>query len=85
LAPEEAALADKLAEELADGSFSQLSQLLLNTIGRVLLRQIEELRAAGLEPGAHLFIAHTAPADTDDQIRRFYSESTWPEHGRHAP
>jgi hypothetical protein len=84
LAPEEAALADRLAEEMAGGSFSQLSQLLLNTIGRSLLQQIEELRAAGLEPGDHLFIARATPADGDEQIRRFYAPSSWPEHGPHG-
>lgn len=61
--------------------FSRLTQLLLNTIGRSLLQQIEELRAAGLEPGEHLFTAHVTPADTDAQIRRFYAMSTWPDSG----
>jgi hypothetical protein len=81
LAPEEAQLADELAEAIAGGSFSQLTQLLLGAVGQPILQRIEELRASGLEPGEHLFIARPTPADTNEQMRRFYAASTWPEHG----
>lgn len=66
---------------MAGGSFSHLTQLLLNAVGQPLLQRIEELRASGLEPGEHLFIAHATPADSDEQMRRFYAPSNWPEHG----
>ena len=81
LAPEEAQLADELAEAIAGGSFSQLTQLLLSTVGQSLRQRIEELRAAGLEPGERLFISRMTPADTDEQLRRFYAPSSWPEQG----
>ncbi|HZS86697.1 MAG TPA: hypothetical protein VFE42_04290 [Chloroflexota bacterium] len=81
LAPKEARLADELAEAIAGGSFSQLTQMLLTSVGRPLLCRIEELRASGLEPGEHLFIAHPTPADTDAQVRRFYEPSSWPARG----
>jgi hypothetical protein len=81
LAPEEAQLADELAEAMAGGSFSQLTQWLLNTVGHPLLQRIEELRESGLEPSERLFISHPTPADTDAQIRRFYAPSNWPQQG----
>lgn len=83
LAPEEARLADELAEDLAEGSFSQLTQLFLATIGVSLRRRIHELRESGLDPREQLFVAHPTPPDTDEQIRDFYapSASNWPEHG----
>jgi hypothetical protein len=81
LAPEEARLADALADTIAGGSFSQLTQLLLNTVGQPLLQRIEELRESGLEPSKHLFISRPTPADTDEQTRRFYAPSSWPEQG----
>lgn len=81
LAPKEAQLADDLAEAITGGSFSQLTQLLLNAVGQPLLHRIEELRASGLEPGEHLFIARPTPADTDEQAQRFYAPSSWPAQG----
>jgi hypothetical protein len=81
LAPKEAQLADDLAEAIAGGSFSQLTQMLLTSVGQPLLHRIEELRASGLEPGEHLFIVRSTPADTDAQLRRFYAPSNWPSQG----
>ena len=75
LAPEEAQLADELAEAIAGGSFSQLTQLLLSTVGQSLRQRIEELRAAGLEPSERLFISRMTPADTDEQVHRFYQSA----------
>ena len=85
LAPEEARLADRLAEEMAGGSFSQLTQLLLNTIGYALLQRVEELRASGLDPHRQLLVAQPTPADTDEQISRFYAPSSWPAQGPGEP
>ena len=81
LAPSEARLADELAGAMAGGSFSQLTKLLLNTMGQALLQRIEELQASGLEPREHLFMSYPTPADTEEQTRRFYASSSWPEQG----
>jgi hypothetical protein len=85
LAPEEARLADRLAEEVAGGSFSHLTQLLLTTVGYALLQRAEELRASGIDPNARLFVTRPTPADTDEQIRRFYAPSGWPDQGPREP
>ena len=50
LAPEEARLADELADDLVEGGFSQLTQLFLATIDVPLRRRIHELRESGLDP-----------------------------------
>ncbi len=46
---------------------------------------IEELRTSGLEPGERLLILHPTPPDTEDQIRRFYAPSSWPDDGPSGP
>lgn len=81
LAPEEARLADELAQAIAGGSFSQLTQMLLETVGQPMRQLVEELRAGGLEPGEHLFILRATPPDTEEQVGRFYAPSSWPEGG----
>lgn len=81
LAPSEARLADELAGAMAGGSFSQLTKLLLNTVGQSMLQRIEELHASGLEPSEHLFLSRPTPADTEEQTRRFYAPSSWPQQG----
>lgn len=78
LGPKDAQLADELAEAVADGSFSQLMQLLLRAVGGPLREQIEELRASGLDPHERLFGSRRTPADSDGQIADFYAPSTWP-------
>jgi len=85
LAPEEARLADELAEAIAGGNFSHLTQMLLSAVGQPMRQLIEELRASGLEPSERLLILHPTPPDTEDQTRRFYAPSSWPEDGPSGP
>ena len=84
LAPDEARLADELAQLLTQGSFTELTRLLLRQFGEPLKRQIDALHECGIEPTEVLMITRVAPADTDEQIRDFYAPSTWPQrdHGR---
>jgi hypothetical protein len=79
LAPSDARLADELAEAVADGSFSQLTQLLLRAVGGPLKQQIDDLRASGLDPHERLFGSRPTPADTDAMIQDFYAPSSWPQ------
>ena len=85
LAPEEARLADELAQALANGSFTELTRLLLRQFGEPLKRQIEALRESGIDPNARLIVRRVTPADTDEQIRDFYAPSTWSEDGPRRP
>lgn len=79
LAPDEAQLADELADYLAGGSFSQLTQLLLRTVGAPLRKHISDLQASGLDPRERLFVWTVTPPDTEAQISHFYEPSRWPE------
>ena len=77
LAPDEARLADELAQALAKGSFTELTRLLLSQFGEPLKRQIQALRDSGIEPSERLMILDAAPPDTDAQICDFYASSRW--------
>lgn len=81
LAPSDAELADELAAYITDGSFSRLIQMLLHTMGLLLRRHIAESQANGVEPRKRDFLRNAAPADTDEQIARFYAPSRWPISG----
>jgi hypothetical protein len=85
LAPDEAKLADDLAQSLAHGSFTELTRMLLRQFGEPLRQQIEALRESGIDPGEHLLITTATPPDSDEQIADFYSPSTWSEHGPDRP
>jgi hypothetical protein len=85
LAPDEARLADDLARDLAHGSFTELTRILLHQFGGPLKRQIEALRASGIDPNERLIALQVTPPDTDEQIREFYAPSTWSEDGPKRP
>ena len=77
LAPDEARLADELAQALTKSSFTELTRLLLRQFGEPLKRQIQALRDSGIEPGERLMIVDAVPPDTDAQIGDFYASSRW--------
>ena len=77
LAPDEARLADELAQAVAKGSFTELTRLLLRQFGEPLKRQVQALRDSGTEPRERLMIVGAVPPDTDAQIGDFYASSRW--------
>jgi hypothetical protein len=85
LAPDEARLADELAETLTRGSFTELTRMLLLRFGEPLKRQIEALRESGIDPNERLMVTNATPPDTDEQIADFYAPSTWSEDGPKRP
>lgn len=82
LAPEEAALADRLAGLLANGSFTELTRHLLQAFGAPVSRRLEELIEAGVDPSERLVLVDTA---TESDAEDFYRASTWPPDGPKGP
>ncbi len=85
LAPNEARLADELAQVLTRGSFTELTRMLLQQFGEPLKRRLDALQESGIDPNEHLMVIRAAPPDTDEQIADFYAPSSWPEHGPTRP
>ena len=85
LAPDEARLADELAQALTRGSFTELTRMLLLRFGEPLKRQIEALQESGIDPSERLMVTNVTPPDTDEQVADFYASSTWSEHGPRRP
>ena len=79
LSPREASLADRLAQSVAGGSFTELVRMFLLRFGDALERRMVELRESGIDPNEVLFVTHPTPPNTDAQIEDFYRPSTWPE------
>ena len=79
LSPSDARLADELADAVADGSFSRLTQMLLRAVGGPLKQQIDDLRESGLDPYERLFGSRPTPADTEAELQHFYAPSSWPQ------
>ena len=85
LAPKEIQLVDRLAEQLAGGSFTELTRRLLRVFGEPLSHRVDELVEAGMDPHEQLVLLNPALAATDAEIAAFYAPSTWPEDGPSAP
>lgn len=79
LAPTEAAMADDLAELVANGSFTELTRIMLTYFGLPLKQRLDDLRRSGIDPREHLFTTQPTPADGEEQVRDFYGPSSWPE------
>jgi hypothetical protein len=84
LTPEEAALADRLADLVANGSFTQLSRHLLQVFGAPVSRRLDELLAAGVDPSERLVLVDTTGASIQE-VAAFYTPSTWPKDGPQQP
>jgi len=85
LAPEEAALADRLASLVANGSFTELTRHLLQVFGAPVSRRLDELIAAGVDPSERLMLVDTGVSTSEQEIDSFYTPSTWPEDGPQRP
>jgi hypothetical protein len=85
LAPDEIALVDRLAEQLAGGSFTELTRRLLRVFGEPLSHRLDELVEAGMDPHEQLVLFHPTQAATDPEIQAFYAPSSWPEQGPTNP
>ena len=85
LAPEEAALADRLSSLIAKGSFTELTRHLLQVFGVPVTRRLDELIAAGVDPSERLVLVDTAGGPSEQELAGFYSPSTWPEDGPQRP
>ncbi len=85
LAPEEIELVDRLAEQLAGGSFTELTRRLLRVFGEPLSQRLDELVEAGMDPHEQLVLLSPSLAATDAEIEAFYAASGWPEQGPSAP
>jgi hypothetical protein len=85
LAPDEAALADHLAGQLAHGSFTELTRHLLTVFGAPVSRRLDELVAAGVDPSERLVLVDATPGASEREIVDFYAPSDWPEDGPLQP
>jgi len=85
LSPDETELVDRLAEQLAGGSFTELTRRLLRVFGQPLSRRLDELVEAGMDPHEQLVLLNPTLAATDAEIAVFYAPSSWPELGPAAP
>jgi len=85
LAPDEIELVDRLAEQLAGGSFTVLIRRLLRVFGEPLSRRLDALVEAGMDSHEQLVMLTPTLAATDQEIAAFYAPSSWPEHGPAAP
>jgi hypothetical protein len=85
LAPDEAALADRLAGQLAHGSFTELTRHLLEVFGAPVSRRLDELIAAGIDPSERLVLVDAASDPAGEEIAAFYRPSTWPAGGPQRP
>jgi hypothetical protein len=85
LAPDEVALVDRLAEQLAGGSFTELTRRLLRVFGEPLSHRLDELVEAGIDPHEQLVLLNPTMAATETEIQAFYAPSTWPEQGPEGP
>ncbi len=85
LAPDEIELVDRLAEQLAGGSFTELTRRLLRVFGEPLSERLDELVQAGMDPREQLVLLNPTLAATDPEIQAFYAPSTWPEQGPKSP
>lgn len=85
LAPDEIELADRLAEQLAGGSFTELTRRMLRVFGEPLSHRLDALVEAGLDPHEQLMLLTPPLAATDQEIAAFYAPSGWPEEGPATP
>ena len=85
LAPEEIALVDRLAEQLAGGSFTELTRRLLRVFGEPLSHRLDDLVEAGMDPHEQLVLLNPTLAATESELQAFYAPSTWPEQGPKGP
>ena len=85
LTPEEIELVDRLAEQLAGGSFTELTRRFLKVFGEPLRHRIDDLVEAGMDPREQLVLLSPTLLATDAEIRAFYAPSTWPEYGSENP
>ena len=85
LAPEEAALADRLAGLIAKGSFTELTRHLLQVFGAPVSRRLDELIEAGVDPSERLVLVNPEGGTGEQEIAGFYAPSTWPEDGPRQP
>ena len=65
LAPEEIALVDRLAEQLAGGSFTELTRRLLRVFGEPLSHRLDDLVEAGMDPHEQLVLLNPTLAATE--------------------
>ncbi len=79
LSPAEAALADEVARDLANGSFSELVKMMLRCYAEPLKRRLEVLRAAGLDPEERLAANWVGETDLEAELRSAYGPQpeTW--------
>jgi hypothetical protein len=84
LAPEEVELVDRLAQQLAGGSFTELTRRFLRVFGEPLRHRIDHLVEAGMDPHEQLVLISPTPA-TDAEIQAFYAPSTWSKYGPKNP
>ncbi len=85
LAPEEIQLVDRLAEQLAGGSFTELTRRMLRVFGEPLSHRLDELVEAGVDPHEQLVLLSPALTATDAETAAFYAASSWPDQGPSAP
>jgi hypothetical protein len=85
LAPDEIQLADRLAEQLAGGSFTELTRRFLRVFGEPLRHRLDELVEAGIDPHEQIVLLNPTLAATNQEIAAFYAPSSWPEHGPASP
>jgi hypothetical protein len=85
LAPPEASLADRLAQQLANGSFTELTRHFLTVFGAPLSRWLDELDAAGVDPSERLTMLHPTLTASEEEQKAFYAPSTWPTERPSSP
>jgi hypothetical protein len=85
LSPDEAALADRLVDQLASGSHTELVRHLLRVFGAPVSRRLDELVEAGVDPHEQLVLSRGAPPATEREVAAFYAESSWPMDGPKTP
>lgn len=85
LSPDEARLADCLADRISKGSFTELTRYLLMSYGAPVNRWLEELENAGIDPREALVMMRPRAAATDEEIEAFYAPSSWPKAGPQNP
>jgi hypothetical protein len=86
LAPEEAALADRLAGYLTDGSFTELTRVFLRWFGEPLSRRLQELVEAGINPTERVGVLADGEIDVEKETTDFYHPTNpWPTEGPTSP
>jgi hypothetical protein len=86
LAPEEAALADRLAGYLTGGSFTDLTRIFLHWFGEPLGQRLQELVEAGINPLERVRLTSDGAVDVERETGEFYRpDHSWPREGPTSP